>query len=73
MSINNVLSDRNMDKEVKVTESELEDIYNLIAEATMVEIKRLEDRIIRMERAFDALSRRLEGSARHPEDEGWFD
>ena len=62
-----------MDKEVKVTESELEDIYNLIAEATMVEIKRLEQRIIRMERAFDALDRRLEGNARHPEDEGWFD
>jgi hypothetical protein len=70
---NNVVSDRNMDKEVKVTESELEDIYNLIAEATMVEIKRLEERIIRMERAFDALGRRLEGSERHVEDEGWFD
>tara|TARA_Y100001938_G_C7974748_1_gene371148 strand:- start:609 stop:785 length:177 start_codon:yes stop_codon:yes gene_type:complete len=36
-------------------------------------IKQLEKRIIRMERAFDALDRRLEGNARHPEDEGWFD
>lgn len=37
------------------------------------QIKRLEERIIRMERAFDVLDRRLEGNARHPEDEGWFD
>ena len=36
-------------------------------------IKELEKRIIRMERAFDALGRRLEGAARHPEDEGWFE
>jgi predicted RNase H-like nuclease (RuvC/YqgF family) len=36
-------------------------------------IKQLEERIIRMERAFDALGRRLEGSERHVEDEGWFD
>ena len=36
-------------------------------------IKQLEKRIIRMERAFDALDRRLEGNARHPEDEGRFD
>ena len=36
-------------------------------------IKHLEERIIRMERAFDALGRRLEGSERHVEDEGWFD
>ena len=33
----------------------------------------LEQRIIRMERAYDALGRRLEGSERHVEDEGWFD
>lgn len=37
------------------------------------QIKRLEERVIRMERAFDALGRRLEGSERHVEDEGWFD
>jgi len=33
----------------------------------------IEHRVIRMERAFDALNRRLEGSERHPEDDGWFD
>ena len=38
-----------------------------------VMIKLLEERVIRMERAFDALGRRLEGSERHVEDEGWFD
>ena len=37
------------------------------------QIKRLEERVIRMERAYDALGRRLEGSDRHVEDEGWFD
>jgi hypothetical protein len=36
-------------------------------------IKALEERVIRMERSFDALGRRLEGSERHVEDEGWFD
>lgn len=36
-------------------------------------ISALEKRVIRMERAFDALGRRLEGSERHVEDEGWFD
>lgn len=36
-------------------------------------LKDLEERVIRMERAFDALGRRLEGSERHVEDEGWFD
>lgn len=38
-----------------------------------VMIIELEKRVIRMERAFDALGRRLEGSERHVEDEGWFD
>tara|TARA_Y100000004_G_C8933670_1_gene421160 strand:- start:61 stop:261 length:201 start_codon:yes stop_codon:yes gene_type:complete len=37
------------------------------------QIKCLEERVIRMERAYDALGRRLEGSERHVEDEGWFD
>lgn len=36
-------------------------------------IKQLEERVIRMEKSFDALGRRLEGSERHVEDEGWFD
>jgi hypothetical protein len=38
-----------------------------------VMIKELEERIIRMERAFHVLGRRLEGAERHPEDDGWFD
>ena len=60
---------KNNESEVKV----IEEVYEMVAEATMIEIKRLEERIIRMERAFDALGRRLEGSERHVEDEGWFD
>lgn len=36
-------------------------------------IHKLELRINRLERIIDALDRRLEGNARHPEDEGWFD
>tara|TARA_Y100001951_G_scaffold101446_1_gene106368 strand:- start:134 stop:334 length:201 start_codon:yes stop_codon:yes gene_type:complete len=36
-------------------------------------IKDLENQVIRMQRSFDALGRRLEGSERHVEDEGWFD
>ncbi len=36
-------------------------------------LKEVEERVIRMERAYDALGRRLEGSERHVEDEGWFD
>jgi hypothetical protein len=39
----------------------------------MDRLKEVEKRVIRMERAFDALGRRLEGSERHVEDEGWFD
>lgn len=41
---------------------------------TLVEqLSAVEERVIRMERAYDALGRRLEGSERHVEDEGWFD
>tara|TARA_Y100001951_G_scaffold97140_1_gene96592 strand:+ start:163 stop:375 length:213 start_codon:yes stop_codon:yes gene_type:complete len=36
-------------------------------------ITTLEERLTRVERAYDALGRRLEGSERHVEDEGWFD
>ena len=73
MSINNVVSDRNMGKkseiEVKVNSMQL------IAQLTALNktIYELEQRIMRMERAYDALGRRLEGSERHVEDEGWFD
>ena len=51
---------------MKKSESERESEIKL-------KIKQLEERIIRMELAFDALDRRLEGNARHPEDDGWFD
>ena len=61
MSINNVVSDRNMGEK---NESELKSSQDFIPGIL---------KIIRMERAFDALDRRLEGNARHPEDEGWFD
>ena len=43
------------------------------AKWTLDQIDELEKRVIRMERAFDALGRRLEGSERHVEDEGWVD
>ena len=43
------------------------------AKWTLDQIDELEKRVISMERAFDALGRRLEGSERHVEDEGWFD
>jgi len=43
-------------------------IYNLLRQVTELEI-----RLNKVERAYDALGRRLEGSERHPEDEGWFD
>ena len=70
---NNVVSDRNMannnESEVKVIRIGGETSVTRLLE----QIKRLEERVIRMERAFDALGRRLEGSERHVEDEGWFD
>ena len=43
-------------------------IYKLLRQVTELEI-----RLNKVERAYDALGRRLEGSERHPEDEGWFD
>ena len=70
---NNVVSDRNMGQ---TSESELK-VIAIRAEAGVQllidQVKELEMRIIRMERAYDALGRRLEGSERHVEDEGWFD
>ena len=38
-----------------------------------MEIVQLYKRLDRLECKWDALIRRLEGSERHPEDEGWFD
>ena len=43
-------------------------IYKLLRQVTELEL-----RLNKVERAYDALGRRLEGSERHPEDEGWFD
>ena len=42
--------------------------YELLRQVTQLEI-----RLNKVERAYDALGRRLEGSERHVEDEGWFD
>ena len=62
------------------TESEMKVVVKIVNEILRGHINDLgrtivdmEQRIMRMERAFDALGRRLEGSERHPEDEGWFD
>ena len=62
------------------TESEMKVVVKIVNEMLRGHIDDLgrtivdmEQRIIRMERAYDALGRRLEGSERHVEDEGWFD
>ena len=60
---------KNSESEVKVIAIRAEAGVQLLIDR----IKELEERIIRMERAYDALGRRLEGSERHVEDEGWFD
>ena len=54
---------------VKVVNNLLKEHISLLEKA----IVDMEERVIRMERAYDALGRRLEGSERHVEDEGWFD
>ncbi len=58
---------------MKMTESNSESEYKVEIMYLVELIKQLESRVIRMERTYDALDRRLEGSERHPEDEGWFD
>ena len=50
----------------------MNEMVNMIYKLTE-QIVDLEKRLIRAERAYDALGRRLEGSERHIEDEGWFD
>ena len=66
-----------MGNHVKVNKSEIKNaidremlkrIYDL--EQEMGELYK---RLDRLECKWDALIRRLEGVARHPEDEGWFD
>ena len=51
---------------MKMTESNTESELRM-------EIMELYKRLDRLECKWDALIRRLEGVARHPEDEGWFD
>ena len=65
-----------MGNRVKKSKSERKvnvDYEKATLNSLIVMVTRLEERIIRMERAYDALGRRLEGSERHVEDEGWFD
>ena len=74
MSINNALSESNMGQTESETIQEttmknMSDLcYKLLRQVTELEI-----RLNKVERIIDALDRRLEGSERHPEDEGWFD
>ena len=74
MYINNALSESNMGKTESETIQEttmknMSDLcYKLLRQVTELEI-----RLNKVERAYDALGRRLEGSERHVEDEGWFD
>jgi hypothetical protein len=74
MSINNALSESNMGQTESETiqETIMENmsgvIYKLLRQVTELEL-----RLNKVERAYDALGRRLEGSERHVEDEGWFD
>jgi predicted RNase H-like nuclease (RuvC/YqgF family) len=74
MSINNAVSESNMGQTESETiqETTMENmsgvIYKLLRQVTELEL-----RLNKVERAYDALGRRLEGSERHVEDEGWFD
>ena len=74
---NNVVSDRNM---AELSETDMKLIVKVVNDMLKGHIDNLnravvdmEQRVIRMERAYDALGRRLEGSERHVEDEGRFD
>ena len=55
---------------LKMNESELE---SKLRREIGRELMELYKRLDRLECKWDALIRRLEGVARHPEDEGWFD
>ena len=74
MSINNARFESNMGQTESETIQEttmknMSDLcYKLLRQVTELEI-----RLNKVERAYDALGRRLEGSERHVEDEGWFD
>ena len=58
---------------MKVYAEELQCLENKIKDLLKKTISDIEWRLIKIERSYDALGRRLEGSERHVEDEGWFD
>jgi predicted PP-loop superfamily ATPase len=55
-----------------IQETTMKNLSDLTLEL-LRQVTQLEIRLNRVERAYDALGRRLEGSERHVEDEGWFD
>ena len=62
-----------MGNHAKVNESEAKVTRELDILPLERAVRQLFDRLDRLECKWDALIRRLEGVARHPEDEGWFD
>jgi hypothetical protein len=74
------MADANNESELKVIMNEMKNAlsvsisgFKVLKDEVQTHLVAMESRIIRMERAYDALGRRLEGSERHVEDEGWFD
>ena len=58
---------------MKKSESDSESVYEMVAEATMVEIRRLERRIMDLEAAVEAMQRGDNTGFRHENDGGYFD
>jgi hypothetical protein len=68
--LNNIRkSGKIMGNHVKMNENNAESVIREMR----IELSDLYRRLDRLECKWDALMRRLEGVARHPEDEGWFD
>ena len=63
----------NIRKSDKIEEMHMKMSESNIETELRAEIVELYKRLDRLECKWDALIRRLEGVARHPEDEGWFD
>ena len=63
----------NIRKSGKIEEMHMKMTESSIESELRAEIVELYKRLDRLECKWDALIRRLEGVARHPEDEGWFD
>jgi len=61
-------ADKKSESEVKV----IEEVYEMVAEATMIEIKRLEERIRALEEHLMSLDHSNE-QGNNPDDGGWFD